>query len=67
LARLDFRLMAISGPHTPLLNGVRWEVEHRRVAYEYQQVVREIQQSTLPFAPRYARMIREANWFPRPG
>jgi diadenosine tetraphosphatase ApaH/serine/threonine PP2A family protein phosphatase len=47
--------------------GVRWEVEHRRVVYQYRQVIKDIERSTIPFASRYARMIREANWFPHPG
>jgi protein phosphatase len=47
-------------------NGRSWEFEDQRIAYDFESVADELEQSGMPFAPRYARMIREANWFPRP-
>jgi len=47
-------------------DGINWQIEHRRIAYNYEHVAANIEHSTIPFAPRYARMIREANWFARP-
>jgi predicted phosphodiesterase len=47
-------------------NGRMWSISHRRVAYDYERVARMIEQSDQPFAARYARMLRAANWFPRP-
>jgi protein phosphatase len=47
-------------------NGQTWSIAHRRVAYDYERVARMIEQSDQPYTSRYARMLRAANWFPRP-
>ena len=47
-------------------NGTFWQFEDQRVRYDFEQVAQELEQSTIPFAARSARMIREGNWFPRP-
>jgi hypothetical protein len=44
----------------------RWTVEHRRVAYDHEAVARQLEMSDIPFATRYATMIRQAKWLPRP-
>jgi predicted phosphodiesterase len=48
-------------------DGGQWEIEARRVAYDHEMVARQIEDSGIPFAPRFARMIREARWLPRRG
>lgn len=45
-------------------DGSSWKVRHRRVAYDYEQTIAAIEQSGQPLAHRYARMLREAKWFP---
>jgi diadenosine tetraphosphatase ApaH/serine/threonine PP2A family protein phosphatase len=47
-------------------SGQTWSITQRRVAYDYERVARMIEQSDQPFASRYAKMLRAANWFPRP-
>lgn len=47
-------------------DGITWSLQQHRVSYNYEEVAQELESSTIPFASRYARMIREANWFPRP-
>lgn len=44
----------------------RWHVRDYRVAYDAERVAVDLEQSDIPFAARYARMIREARWFPKP-
>lgn len=46
-------------------NTDTWEFENYRVSYNYERVAQDLEHTNIPFAPRYARMIREANWFPR--
>jgi len=45
-------------------DGRSWQVQHRRVAYDYEQTISAIERSGQPLAQRYMRMLREANWFP---
>lgn len=45
-------------------DGGNWRVEHRRVVYDHQAVASDIEHSGQPSPARYARMVREANWFP---
>jgi predicted phosphodiesterase len=47
-------------------NGRTWQIDARRVSYDHEHVARDIEQIGIPFASRYARMIREANWLPFP-
>lgn len=47
-------------------NGRSWWFDDQRVAYDFEAVAHDLELSEIPFATRYARMIREANWFPRP-
>jgi protein phosphatase len=42
-----------------------WRLEHRRVAYDGERVARTVETSDMPFAQRYAAMIRRADWLPR--
>jgi protein phosphatase len=46
-------------------NTQTWELREYRVRYDYEQVIQALEKSTIPFASRCARMLREANWFPR--
>lgn len=41
-------------------DGSRWELEHRRVAYDYDAVATEAEASGAPFAAVAARRLREA-------
>lgn len=41
-----------------------WRLEHRRVAYDSEQVAKSLEASDVPFAQRYAAMIRQAAWQP---
>lgn len=47
-------------------DGCGWYIEHRRVVYDHKAVAEDIEHSGQPFPERYAKMIREANWFPHP-
>lgn len=47
-------------------SGNDWHLEHIRVAYDTEAVASDLERSSLPLARRYANMLREANWFPRP-
>jgi protein phosphatase len=42
-----------------------WEIQHHRVAYDYEQAAQKLDQSDNPFALRSAAMIRAADWVPR--
>jgi protein phosphatase len=47
-------------------DGKAWSLTQRRIAYDHEAVARSIEQSTMPYAARYAKMLRASNWFPRP-
>lgn len=47
-------------------DGSKWELEPRRVSYDYEKAAIQIEKADIPFPTRYARMIREARWLPRP-
>ncbi len=50
--RAAYALVAWDGDH--------WQVTHRRVAYEYEAVIAELEQSDAPFAALSARRLRAA-------
>ncbi len=41
-------------------DGTQWTITHRRVAYDYEAVARDAEQSGAPFAELAARRLREA-------
>jgi predicted phosphodiesterase len=47
-------------------DGKAWSLTQKRIAYNYEDVALSIEQSTMPYAARYAKMLRASNWFPRP-
>lgn len=46
-------------------DGRAWWFDDYRIAYDFESVASELEQSDIPFAARYAQMIQEANWLPR--
>lgn len=49
-----------------LWNGSGWRFEDRRVSYDAEAVARDLLSTDIPFAERFAAMLREARWLPRP-
>lgn len=47
-------------------NGTNWQIEHRRVEYDWRAVIADIEQCIIPFAACYAERIRRADWLPCP-
>lgn len=46
--------------------GSGWRFEDRRVPYDVEAVARDLLSSDIPFAARFAVMLRGARWQPRP-
>ena len=46
-------------------DGLNWEVEHCRVAYDHLQVAAEVEQSGFPFAAIAAERLRHARFIPQ--
>ncbi|MBX3063293.1 MAG: metallophosphoesterase family protein [Anaerolineae bacterium] len=47
-------------------DGQRWQVTHHRVAYDYERVIQQIEGCGMPYPKRFADMIAQAKWLPRP-
>lgn len=40
-----------------------WRLEHRRVGYEFEKTIADMEQSTHPYPDRSIRMLRDAQWY----
>ncbi|MFK7800534.1 MAG: metallophosphoesterase [Anaerolineae bacterium] len=40
-----------------------WKLEHRRVSYEVEKTIADMEQSTHPYPERSIRMLRDAQWY----
>ena len=41
----------------------QWGLEHRRVRYDYQKTIADLEASTHPYPERSIRMLRDAQWY----
>jgi hypothetical protein len=46
-------------------DGTKWVLEPRRVSYDHEKAARDVETCGIPYASRYAAMLRASRWLPR--